>query len=224
MLIALSLHCCVSLFGDREGVPRSLQVQIAITDATGVCASAQSWRACYPMHNVRCYTDADVSEAVQGTRWAEVWPSLRPVERADVWRYLHVWRHGGIYADADAFCVRPLPMLPLTVGIEATPRDRLEAERVHIVYPVQYVQWVFAAEAPRHPALAAVLNDIYASWARGDTSNTLQFTGPAAFTRSIASFVQHPLPQVAFACNGYGGPPCSAEGVYVRHEFRGSWK
>jgi len=218
MLEVLALFACVSRLGHREGT------SIALTDRDGHCASEASWRACYPGSTVRCYTDADIAEAVRGTRWERVWPTLRPVERADVWRYLHVWRHGGIYADADAFCVRPLPNRALTVGIEAMPHSVAEARRVRIVYPVQYVQWVFAAAKPEHPALMAALNTVYGAWERKTTRDTLNFTGPGAFTRAIAPFVTDALPQEAFACNGYGGVGCGGAGVLVRHAFRSSWR
>lgn len=209
-------------------VAACVRSQVALTAADGRCASLASWQACYPRRVVRCYSDRDLALAVRGTRWQRVWPTLRPVERADVWRYLHVWRHGGVYADSDAYCVRPLPARALVVGIDARPPSEAEAARVHIRYPAQYAQWVFAAAAPRHPALKAVLDDIYAAWLRGGPHTTLNFTGPGAFTRALLPLwpPDRALPQEAFACNGYGGAPglCQSSGVLVRHSFAGSWK
>lgn len=31
-----------------------------------------------------------------------------PVERADLWRYVVMCAHGGIYTDADTLCIRPV--------------------------------------------------------------------------------------------------------------------
>jgi mannosyltransferase OCH1-like enzyme len=45
--------------------------------------------------------------ALQGA--AQLYQSLKtPVERSDLWRYAVMCNHGGIYADADTLCIRPV--------------------------------------------------------------------------------------------------------------------
>lgn len=222
-------------FGDRQGVPRSLPdsrvLRVVQTSRDcGRCDSAASWRACYPAAQHVCASDAALRRFVLGTRWASVWPRLRPVERADVYRYLAIHRWGGIYSDCDNFCVRPLP-LPgpsaghaLLVGRELRPGVPFGDDFV----PGQLVQWVFGSANPHHPALQAVLDAIYAQAQSGGAAPpTLAFTGPFAFTRAVRPCPGVlVLPQEAFACNGYGSrdPGCRSPAVLTHHRFDGSWR
>ena len=38
----------------------------------------------------------------------DVYQTLRPVEKADLWRYLVILERGGVYADVDTICHTPL--------------------------------------------------------------------------------------------------------------------
>lgn len=72
---------------------------------------------CGPLHSLRplmccCVSISLVSQCVyrlHDTADVELYLSLTTaVERTDLWRYLLICRHGGVYTDADTVCVQPI--------------------------------------------------------------------------------------------------------------------
>lgn len=57
---------------------------------------------CLPMSCVCCCSmyDPSVLSVYSGLKTA--------VERSDLWRYVVMCKHGGVYTDADTLCVRPI--------------------------------------------------------------------------------------------------------------------
>jgi mannosyltransferase OCH1-like enzyme len=73
--------------------------------------SLASWARANPDYAVVMYDDSDLRDYLSShLRDAEaLYAALKtPVERADLWRYVVMCRHGGVYADADTLCVRPV--------------------------------------------------------------------------------------------------------------------
>jgi len=69
------------------------------------------------------------------------------VMRGDMWRYLVIYKYGGIYADLDTLCLQPIA-------------SWLKSDKRFIVCPEHqdhFCQWTFAAEAG-HPILKSVIN------------------------------------------------------------------
>ncbi|KAG0149294.1 hypothetical protein CROQUDRAFT_89382 [Cronartium quercuum f. sp. fusiforme G11] len=105
------------------------------------------------------------------------WEALgnEPVMRADLWRYLKLAMVGGVYADMDTRCLKPVERWmewkggragegkwataegepSVIVGIEADVGDRADWEKWW-PRPIQLVQWTFAT-APSHPILIDTL-------------------------------------------------------------------
>lgn len=214
----------------------ALQVLVRViqTSQDGTSATQASWQHCYPQAVVKCFSDHDITDLLASTRWQHVWHRLTGVQQADVFRYWYLYWHGGIYADTDAACHRPLPpsvlqKYALVVGLESFVTDAALADYVKMLPGGQYVQWTFAA-APRQPVLKGLLDFIYdrvPAQRNDDEAFTLHVTGPWAFSRAVKQDIANPrlmvLPQVAFACNGYSSPPCNGE-HYVQHHFAGSWR
>ncbi|GGF04143.1 hypothetical protein GCM10011383_14020 [Hymenobacter cavernae] len=124
--------------------------------------------------------------------------------RADLFRYLLLYKHGGVYLDIKSACTRPLDEV-------LTPEDRyllahwrnkpgeIHAEfgtskEVSHIAGGEYQQWHVIA-APGHPFLKAVIEtvlqniDKYRPWLHGTGGiGVLRLTGPLAYTLAI-----HPL-------------------------------
>ena len=211
-----------------------IPMHIIQTSRSGKSAYKDSWRRCYADVRYTCFNDSQVYDEIRDTRWQGVWSRLTGVQQADVFRYYYMYHHGGIYADTDVECTRPMPAnilsrYNLVIGLESFITDHKLAAHVQMVVGGQYVQWTIAA-APKHPVLKDVLDSIYASVpARADhgIDFTLGFTGPYAWTHAVRRHLMDPdlhvLPQVAFACNGYSSSDCTGS-EYVRHHWDGSWR
>jgi len=79
-----------------------------------VQAYRASWAAANPGWEMRLWDDAECREFVR-TEFPEYQRAYEAlphnVERADFFRYMVVLRHGGVYADVDVECRRPLDHL-----------------------------------------------------------------------------------------------------------------
>jgi hypothetical protein len=76
-----------------------------------VGAYMRTWREANPGWEVRFYDDQDCLDFVRREfpEYMDAYRRLRKdVERSDFFRYMVVLRHGGVYADIDTECRRPL--------------------------------------------------------------------------------------------------------------------
>ncbi len=73
--------------------------------------SPESWKALNPNWDYKLWTDADLETFVRG-EFPDFWPLYQsypqPVQRADLARYMLLYRFGGIYADMDTDCLASL--------------------------------------------------------------------------------------------------------------------
>ncbi len=113
---------------------------------------------------------------------------------------------GGLYADVDTECRRPMdeiikPRDTLLVGWEnefATPE--IAAHR-NYARTRQVLQWVFAA-APGHPALREICDhiaqNVYTQFSQNTNRDTLERTGPGVFTDYVLKHAaMHPPSKVS---------------------------
>ena len=103
-----------------------------------------------------------------------------------MFRYAILYVYGGVYADADAECLRPLSSwvdkkCDLIVGLEND---------------IHFCQWTIAA-APRHPFLKELLREIVATVKEGGSVDVSKphfvhdYTGPGIFTRSLKASLRN---------------------------------
>ena len=129
-----------------------------------------------------------------GTRWLDAYHRLhKRVMKTDFWRYCVVYEYGGIYADADAVCLRD----PETVFINPNTKNK-ELVVVHENGKDMFCQWVFAA--PKHSGAIRTIIDMMTETVLTTPIKTLQkpteqevfdITGPVIFTKGIRSYLQH---------------------------------
>ena len=191
-----------------------------------------TWRRLNPGLEVHFYDDQDIEKFVK-----EHYPQYlrlyreraRPVERADLLRYMAVHRYGGFYADMDTSClksVEPLRHHPCVVGVEFIDDQG----------QTQYLQWFFGA-APGHPLMLEVLDEVQRRHDSHQWDNehpdtqTLEVTGPRAFTAAVHRVLERDPESVVVHEAGVFGmyrmhqaPAHMQQKAYLTHHFRGEWK
>lgn len=144
--------------------------------------SIQTWKDKNPEYEYRYMDDAQAAEFVlneYGSEWHEIFMNVPVgVMRGDLWRYLVIYKYGGVYADLDTECWEPISVW-------------MKNDKEMIVCPendIHYCQWTFAASAG-HPVLKSVLDHIKEGF-KNPNYNQDHFvhiyTGPAAWTEGIS--------------------------------------
>lgn len=136
----------------------------------------------HPTWQYRLWTDADNSRFVRREfpDFVDVFGSLpRNIMRADVIRYLLMYRLGGLYLDTDYELVKPFDLtdhacvLPLESEHETGPGTRLMN--------------AFFAAAPRHPFFRLVIEELRSNPPLDPAIDVLEATGPVFLTRMLES-------------------------------------
>lgn len=191
----------------------------------------QSWKDLNPDFEHRLYDDKTGEEMIR-KHYPNMLPQYlafqRPVQRADMLRYLAVHRSGGFYADLDTTCrksLEPLRKHRCVVGTEIMSPSG----------PKQYLQWFFGA-TPQHPLMMEVMGQVRRRLQDPKLSTmhpdmqVLTVTGPQAFTNAVNRTLQHDSGsiQIFDRCsfgmyNSHRFKGCS-EKSYLTHHFEGEWK
>ena len=127
----------------------------------------RTWADKNPGWKTRFYNDQECYKFVEREfpEYYDAYVSLpKDVERSDFFRYLIVLHSGGLYADIDTECRRPMDSYlrstdTLVVGWENEFRTDEMAYSRHFVRRRQVLNWVFAG-APGHPALREICDHI----------------------------------------------------------------
>lgn len=165
----------------------------------------RSWAEKNPQWTRRLWDDAAV-DAFVAQEFPEIMPYwksvLKPVQRADVFRYLALYVHGGVYADIDVTCMRPVEAWFTRAGAyynagfvagfeEVTARKDW---RKWFATQFQVVQWTMGS-VPRHPVLRAVLDEVLAYYRAGKHlgpghKSIIKSTGPGIWSLAIAKHLR----------------------------------
>ena len=133
----------------------------------------ETWRAMNPGWEMRFYDDEGCTEFVKREfpEYYDAYAGLpKHVERSDFFRYLVVLREGGVYADIDTSCEKPLDSFinandTLVVGWENEfDTDEMAYSR-HFVRRRQVLNWAFAGAAG-HPALRETCDHVNENYQR----------------------------------------------------------
>lgn len=178
-------------------------------------SNVDALKAMNPEYEYRFYDDADMLEFIRSSYDAGILDSFNRINprygaaRADLFRYLLIYKCGGIYLDVKSSLLRPLRDV-----IEPTDRYLLSHWRNAVgerhagwgihqelksINGGEFQQWHIVA-APGHPFLKAVIErvlqniDDYNPLFQGVGQDAVwRVTGPIAYTLAIASVLQlHP--------------------------------
>jgi mannosyltransferase OCH1-like enzyme len=195
-----------------------------------------SWIEHNPAIERRFYDDDACLDVVRRSfpAWFDAYQALPfPVQKADFFRYLIVYRDGGFYADVDMECLRPMDrFLAMDGALFSVEAHLTETRRRELGYrrPYQLANCIFAAE-PRHPFLLRVIERVAQiaierpARSRAEVEDT---TGPRMLTRA---FYDQPAADVRLLEQIYWMAPDLYAAIYpfnvnihARHRFWGSWK
>jgi mannosyltransferase OCH1-like enzyme len=105
------------------------------------------------------------------------------VQRWDAIRYLILYHIGGMYADLDYECIRPLDVL-LTGSTCCMGMEPFLHKNAINLLPIGNA---LMASMPKHPYMAAIINDLKTNFSvnykKGDTKQIMASTGPQMVAR-----------------------------------------
>lgn len=161
----------------------------------------------------RLYDDDDVKHFIQsayGDEMLGIYNSIAPgygAARADLFRYLVIYRSGGVYLDIKSSASRPFAeIFEPEDAIILTQWDNEPGQEhdgwakhdhlPHMPREGEFVQW-FIAAAPGHPMIQAVIERVvgnlksYHPLRHGTGLRVLSVTGPIAYTEAILPLLSH---------------------------------
>ena len=163
---------------------------------------SSTWKNLHPNWDYRLYDDNDCLFIVKKyfPQFLDTYLNLpTPVMKADMFRYIILYKFGGLYADIDAEALKSFDQLvdkddTMIVGTEID-FDNLSFSKFNPLYknyykknniPKQYVQYVFLS-APNNPILYQILEHIKKKVHTSGSSHADTFitTGPAIFSHII---------------------------------------
>jgi mannosyltransferase OCH1-like enzyme len=169
----------------------------------------ESWRRHHPDWEHRLWTEDDLPD---DPIRPEALERLRvPVERSDILRLEILSRQGGVYADTDLECLRPLDEL---LG---------EDEFVGVCLKPGRATNTFMAAVPGHPLLAQALRelrpiDVY--WSPTAAESIKDGAGPPLLRRLLA---QYPDVRLLDPPLFFPSTPDERERAYAVHHMARSW-
>ena len=144
-------------------------------------SAMNTWKDFNPEYQHRYMDDVQAADFVLqefGQEWHDIFIGLPiGVMRGDLWRYMVIYKYGGVYADLDTHCMSPIDTWMLE-------------DKDFIVCPEtdkHFCQWTFASSA-KNPILKSVL-DLIKDRLLNPEYDSPHFvhshTGPAIWTEGI---------------------------------------
>jgi mannosyltransferase OCH1-like enzyme len=188
---------------------------------------SDSWKLLNPEFMYVFYNDIDCFKFIHSDfpEYIDLYESLTIVQKADVFRYLILYKHGGVYADIDTECLKPInPLIELYNDSLITGHEYEN----HL----QYLQW-FIACPKAHKIMLNLVNEIYRrSWYMNSwymklilSGNTLTYyyTGPMLFTYVVSRSNESVTVLKKGVLGSYDKNKID-ENSYLQHYFNGKWK
>lgn len=197
-----------------------------------------SWQRCNPTWQLRFYDDQAALEFVRCAcpEFLAVYQGFdHAIQRADLFRFLVIYRLGGLYADMDMECLRPLGELGNSCQAILAVEARLTRQRQQELgyrHPYQIANCIFAA-APGHWFLQRVIAAMVQQAGRPirTEADIEESTGPRLLTRLYFALPPAARQQLTLLPQICWLPPTSYPNRWplnihmaARHHFIGSWK
>ena len=141
--------------------------------------SQESFKRLHPDWEYKLWTDADIpSLNLHNKKFYDL--STNYGEKADIMRYEILYKFGGVYADVDFMCFKPLDVLcQYDVWASIEPLDCSQGTGINNA---------IIGSIPGHPLLRHCIETIKDTWYT--TSNLFIRVGPQHFKRSFLTFAQ----------------------------------
>lgn len=141
----------------------------------------QSWRSRNPAWDYRLWTDADLAElfAAKHPQWLPLFADAPGVVKADLGRLAVLFHEGGLYADMDYICLKPMdPIISEPLHLSGLRREEV------------YIHNALIYAAPRHPLLGWLLREAAARVADPQGRPVEDLCGPGLFSELIPAWVE----------------------------------
>lgn len=165
-----------------------------------------------PGWEYRFYTDIDIVDFIKTNYPTNVLESFERIDprygaaRADLFRYLLLYKYGGIYLDIKSSATRPLDSVIreddeyLLSYWANKPGERYEGwgqhDELSHMQSGEFQQW-FIAAAPGHPFLKAVIETVLQNIKRYNSAlhgvgkyGVLRLTGPVPYSLAIGKYLE----------------------------------
>ena len=159
----------------------------------------KSWKEKNPGWTHILYDDDDMERIVE-EHYPQILPyyrEMKPIQKADVFRYVIIFAKGGVYADLDVSCLVSIDdwsrsvgvydkrAVDLIIGFESVQTKK--GWEKYFAAEFQLCQWVFAG-AKHHWAFDAVLREIITYFQRGENAKSksvIKSTGPGIWSLAL---------------------------------------
>jgi len=198
----------------------------------------QTWMTNHPGWEYRFYNDHDCRQYVKKKypELLELYDHLpRQIQRIDIFRYLVIKKEGGLYADIDMECLRPMTRLfsgrNCLFSIEAHLTTQRQKE-LGYPEPYQIGNCIFASE-PSHWFFNTIIDRItrLSGSSVRDDKDVEDTTGPRMLTRLYYELDEDRKADIAILRQIHLMPPLEYPNIfpfnlkmYARHHNAGTWK
>jgi mannosyltransferase OCH1-like enzyme len=132
-----------------------------------------------PSYNHYLYDDKEIDKFVMENYQGEISEAYNQLNigaaRADLWRYLILYKYGGVYLDIDAAIIKSLDEI-------IKPDDEAIITREHV--EGLFNQWILIFRKG-HPLLKAVIDQCVSNIQQRSSNNILHLTGSTVITNVI---------------------------------------
>jgi mannosyltransferase OCH1-like enzyme len=156
-------------------------------------AARETWISKNPEWKCELYDDADIEKYIKSywpTKMYNFFKDLPVgVMKADLWRYLILKTHGGVYSDIDSECLKPI-----TVWEEEQKFNSKDILLVGLENDEHFCQWTIYS-TKEHPIMKYVCDYILNNYEQNgintkDKHFVHKTTGPSIWTDAIASYLK----------------------------------
>jgi mannosyltransferase OCH1-like enzyme len=171
-----------------------------------------TWKEKNPNWEYKYSTDKDCQDFIlstYGNEYLQIYNNIPPGQiKADFWRYLVVYEHGGLYADVDTVCLEPIEEwvdLDKELVVTSNSYPELGGEVLE--------QWCFAA-APKSIILKSVIDKMISLIKlKNYKSIDVSETGPLMWTGAI----KEQMPNDKIKINPFGVQHFAANNRWSDH-------
>jgi mannosyltransferase OCH1-like enzyme len=132
-----------------------------------------------PGYKIELYDDNDIDYFIKNNFDNNIYNAYNKLNvgaaKADLWRYLILYKYGGIYLDIDSNILKPLDLIIKEDDIAIISREG---------GPSNFLQWLMIF-SKNHPILKDVIDNCIYNIMNETTEFIVDLTGPGVFTKSI---------------------------------------
>ncbi len=156
-------------------------------------AARETWISNNPGWKCELYDDADIDTYIQRYWSSKMYSFFKDlpigVMKADLWRYLILKTHGGVYSDIDSNCLKPV-----TEWEEEQQFDTKDILMISLENDEHFCQWTIYS-TKEHPAMKYICEYILDNYEEKginikDKNFVHSTTGPGVWTKAIISFLK----------------------------------